>query len=319
MQTLPLVGVAETRLDPQSALALAEQVLAEPRGLATTFNTSKIQAEVGQRFPSGFHYRSFVKTPAMRMRMNDGYVVAQVNGQGGTRVSFHENKRYVMLWGGVTAVILLLVLILFFALRETEPTNVAERLQRLQEIQMGQRSSGSGVGLWMLIGAIVGGIMAAIQFGEMLMGPKKVVELFNQRQAYGTGPHAGLPGQPPSFAGGAQPGFGPPPHHGGGRDFQLQGAPPQPAFPPPPQAGAGFPPPRGYPPQPAPGGFSPPQPQEGTSPRLAKGGFSLAPPMQANTDADNKLRELAQLRDSGVISAADFEQAKATIEAKRAG
>lgn len=310
MQQLPLVGVADARLDPQSALTLAEQVLAEPRGLLTTFNMNSVLAEATQRHPTGFAYRSYVKTWAMRMRMNDGYVIAQDNGQGGTRLSFHENKRYAIIMGACLAAYLVIVLLIYFLAfgKATPPVTAPGPFG-----QMAPAAPTGSNGLWVLIPGILIALYGAAQLFEILTAPKKVVDAFNQRLMYGQGGQPGYPGQPqPGYPGQVQPGY--------------PGQPPVA-----PGAAAGFPPPQpqaGFPPQPQPvagqqGGFPPPpvniaKPQP-PHPQPPQPHAATPQPSAADTEIDNKLRELAQLRDAGVISAADFDQAKAALDAKRGG
>lgn len=313
MQNIPLLGMADTQLDPQTAMGLAEQVLAEPRGLMTTFNMTKIYGAATQRYPTGFSYRTYFRSLGMNIRMNDGYVVVQENGQGGTRVSFHENKRYAIITGSCLAAFLVILLLVYFlAFGKTTPPPPAPGFGQQggwgQGAPMPIPAPTGSSGLWWLIPGLIGLVFGAAQLFEILTAPKKVVEAFNMRQMYGGGPYPGqpqpgfpgqpgLPGQPqPGFAG--QPGFPGQPQPG----FPGQ---PQPGFP---GQQPGFPPPQ---PQ---AGFPPPQQQGGSPPQ---GGVQLGKPAGPNAGIDDKLRELAQLRDSGVISAADYEQGKAALEATR--
>jgi hypothetical protein len=338
MQNIPLLGIADTQLDPQTAMGLAEQVLAEPRGLMTTFNTSKVYAEATQRFPTGFTYRSYLKSWAgIRMRMNDGYVTVQDNGQGGTRVSFHENKRYAIIMGACMAAYLVILLLVYFLAfgSSTPPPPPAPGMGGFQQQFPPPQPVATGSnGLWWLIPGIFVLLAACAQMFDILTAPKKVIELFNQRMMWGGQPQPGFPGQPhPGFPGQPQPGFPGQPHgfpgqpHGGlpGQPQPAFPAQPQPGYPNQPQGGfrpyqpqGGFPPP-----QPQPGAFPPHQPHQGGFPPHQQGGqpphagVPLAKPADANAEIDNKLRELAQLRDSGVISPSDYEQGRAALEAKR--
>jgi hypothetical protein len=317
VQAIPVIGVADTRLEPQTALALAEQVLATPRGLMSTFNMSKVHAEVTQRQPTGFAYRSYVKSLGLRMRMNDGYVIAQDGGQGATRLSFHENKRYAMIAGGIfVAVVVINLLIYFLTAPSSTPPPVAPGGfggGGFGAQPVPAPSTGGVSRTVFLISTILILIFGSFQIWDVLTSPKKVVELFNQRQMYGGGP-PGFPGQPqPGFPGQPQPGFA-------GQGQPGMAPPPQPGFPPPPQPGFAPPQPASAPgmPPPQPGGFPPPPLQAGIPPQPA--GFPPPPqapqPQPGAVGNADKLRELAQLRDSGIISPAEYEQAKAAIEGK---
>src|SRR5690606_1202772 len=129
-------------------------------------------------------------------------------------------------------------------------------------------SSGFPLWLYLLISVVALGA-TAYQMYEVVTAPKKAVQYFSMRANGGMpAPQAGFPGQ---AAGG----------------FPLQAG----GFPPPPQPG-------GFPPQPQQQAGFPPQPNPAFSPAAAP---PVAPPAAAPpvADADEKLRQLAELRDGG--------------------
>jgi hypothetical protein len=302
-------GTVDTRLDAAAALALAEQVVTAPRKLMSTANLQSVTAQVTGRHPTGFTYSS--RTGGMRA--NDGYVVVQDNSQGGTRVSFHENKRYLMIVGIAAAVALVIFIAMYFlVVRQNTPTIMGYPYGGGYGMYPGQDAS-SGFPLWLyiLIGLLTFGL-AGFQAYEIFSTPQKVVQQFSQYANGGFG-QPGFPGQPGGFPPQPQPGGFPP-------QPQLGGFPPQPqpgGFPPQPAPG-GFPPqPAGFPPvQPA-GGFPPPVAPP--PPNLGKDPAPGTPPPTQPTasGADDQLRQLAELRDAGVITAEDYDKAAAAIQAKR--
>jgi Short C-terminal domain len=314
-------ATANLPLEPAAALAVAQEVLVTPTPLATTFNMSKVHAEITGQGPEGFSYRTYLKSALMRMRMNDGYVVVTPAGPQGTRIQIHENKRYAMLWGGWMAALIVFCLIIYFAfLRDTTPQNPLA-----QYYYNHQPRSGFDWKVGALIGLVIGTIAGIAQLVEIIGLPGKMSRLIGQRaMAYAQGGQQGfaaLPMAQPAFPGQPQPGFGQAAPHPGGFAGQPQGGiapPPQPAFAPPPQPGFG---------QPPQGGFAPPQPglapapQPGFTPPPQPPAPPPAEPHQLGIGEDpalaGKLAELASLRDSGIITDADFEQAKAALTGNR--
>lgn len=271
-------------VDANTALSQAEEVMAAPVGLTSTLGTTKVFAQVTGRQPNGFFYQSFGKS-AFQMKMNQGFVAVHDNGNGTSQVSIHESARYTWIYGGITAGVIVFVLLMqFLVFRRGGSTG--NPMQDYYNQVTGQ-SSGMGAVDWIVIVfVILGAAAAAYQLFEMINIPKARAQMMLQR-AQGGAAHG-------------QHGFAPPPHqppHGG-----LPGYPPQPqpgaGYPPIPSAG-GYPPP----PQPYPGAGFPPAPAQ------PQGGFPSAPA----ADRQAKIDELAALRDAGIITAADFETAKANI------
>lgn len=303
-------------IDANAAIALAEQVMATPTGLKATLNTTKVFAQVTGRQPNGFFYRSFGKS-GLQMHMNDGFVGVQDNGNGTAQVSIHETKRYTYIFAGITAAALIIILLMNFLVFRRSGNEMEEYLAR-----MAGQSRGMSTMDWItIIIVIVGAAVSAYQLYEIIGLPKAKAQEILQRAhggpAYG---QPGFPGQPQPQQGGFPPpqgGFAPPPQ-GGFPPAQPQGGfapPPQGGFPPAPQGGFAAPPsPQGFP-SPQQGGFPPAQPQGGFAPPPQPGSFPTpapAPSPDAN-DARARIDELAKLRDAGVITAQDFETAKANI------
>ncbi len=297
-------ATVDTRLDAPQALMLAEEAIGHPVPLMTNFGLSKVAGEVTGRHPTGFTYKTSVG-PLLKFKLNDGYVVAQDNGQG-TRISFHESKRSTIVYAILMGVMVVLVIANYFLLiHQSRPA-----------VPMGYGGMGypvqppsSGFPVWLYIILAIAAIGAtAYQMYEVVMAPKKAIQYFTMRANGGMpAPQAGFPGQP---AGGFPP--------------QAGGFPPQAGgFPPQPQQG-GFPPqaqPAGLPPA-QPAGF-PPQPQaSGVPPQADAAPPPVAPPQPmpaapAASAADEKQRQLAELRAGGIITAEDYDRAAAAIEAKR--
>ena len=285
-------ATVDTRLDAPQALMLAEEAIGRPIPLMSTFGLSKIAGEVTGRHPTGFTYKSSI-IPFMKMKMNDGYVVAQDIGQGGTRISFHESKRSTMIFGIMLGVIVVFEILFYFLVVHQSAPAVMGYGYGGMGYPMAPASSGFPLWLFILLVLLLVGV-TAFQMYEVVTSPKKAVQYFSMRANGGMpAPQAGFPGQ---AAGGFPPQGGgfPPPQPGG--------------FPPQPQQQAGFPPaqPAGFPPQPNPA--FPPAAAPPVAPPTA------APPV---ADADEKLRQLAELRDSGIITAEDYDKAAAAIAAKR--
>lgn len=290
-------ATVDTKLAAPQALQLAEEAIANPIPLMSAFGVSKIAGEITGRHPTGFTYKTSI-IPFMKMKMNDGYVVAQDDGQGGTRVSFHENKRSTMIFGIMLGVIVAFEILIYFTLvRQGAPTVMGYGYGGMS-YQAAPPSSGFPLWLFILLFVLIVGV-TAFQMYEVVTSPKKVVQNFAMRA------NGGMPVAQPGFAGQPAGGFPPHPQAGG--------------FPP--QAGAGFPPQPQPQPQPQPGGFPPqPQAQAGGFPPPPMPAAPVAAPAAAPppiADADDQLRQLAELRDSGVITAADYDQAAAAIAAKR--
>lgn len=281
-------ATVDTRLDAPQALMLAEEAIGKPTPLMSTFGLSKVAGEVTGRHPTGFTYKTSI-IPFMKMKMNEGYVVAQDNGQGGTRISFHESKRSTMIFGIMLGVIVAFeILFYFLVVHQSAPTPMGYGYGGMGYPMQPAASSGFPLWLFIILFIALAGV-TAFQMFEVVTSPKKVVQYFSMRANGGMpAPQAGFPGQ-------AAGGF--PPHTGGFPPPQPGGFPPQPQQ-------AGFPPAQ-------PAGF-PPQPNPAFPPAAAP---PVAPP--SVSDADEKLRQLAELRDSGIITAEDYNKAAAAIEAKR--
>lgn len=297
-------AVVDVPLDPAGALALAGQALAAERPLATTFKMSKVVGEVTGQQPNAVSYRTYVRSFVGRFRMNDGYITATPTGPNATRLQIHENKRYVTIMGIVTAVGIAVVLIAYFLLAPSKSRWNMDWLHRSSSFDW-------TIFLWVGVGGAV--LSAAAQTFEMVGMPAKLAAQIGQ------GP-AGL--ATPQFGG--QPGFGHAPQHA--QPFGApQGGfapPPQPAFapPPPPPQGFGMLP-QGFAPPPPPGGF--PAPPQAAAPAGVPAVEAAPPPPAAAASplADPavvaQLEELGKLRDGGIITEADYDQARAAILAKR--
>ncbi len=193
-------SVVDTRLDGPAALMLAEQVLATPRGLVSAFKVQKVTHEVTGRHPTGFSYRNYIASPVMRLRMNDGYVVAQDNGQGGTRVAFHEGKRWQKIFGiMVVAAVALFVAFLFLADHLVYQSQSAQPYTPGQAYRNAQDNTSTLI-IFIAIGVVAFGMMAW-QGWEQFTLPKKLAQQF---AAYANGggqpglaqPQAAFPPQP---------------------------------------------------------------------------------------------------------------------------
>ena len=257
---IPMAALADTALDPATALSVAEEVLVAQQPLQSTFKMSKVHGEVTGRFPGGFSYRTYVQSRVSKFRMNDGFVTAQ-GGPGATRIQIHENKRYQMMMGiGVVIAVAIIAIIYFAFLRPSGPP--AGYAPAYPGYGGPAPSSGSNWGTTgMLIGGGVGLVFTVFQFMEISSLPKKAAQMIGYRAM-----------------------------------IIAQGGNPGPIAP---QAGH---------PVPNPAWSQPPQP--GFAPMQQPG---IAPTGPSPVD---QLRDLAQRRDSGAISPADYEQAKAAILAR---
>lgn len=325
-------AVADIHLDPNAALAVAEHALATPIPVKSTFNLGKIKSTVTARHDGALMFRRVLGGGPMN-KISDGYVTIAPNGQGGSRVAVHETRRFLIVMAISWAVIVALnVAIYFLFFRQSTPAYYNPYGYP------GMGGGGSGTP-WGMIGGIIGAtIVAGALAYESTTIPKRTIDLI-RHYAQGGAPAAqpgfppmgqpGFPGQAPQTPYGAppQPGFAPQ-----GGQPQFGAAPPQPGFPP----QQGFPPQPGFPPQ---QGFDPQQdqppfpgqsPQPGFTPQGGAPPFN-APPPQAGmppaadagaaagaAEVEQKLNELAQLRDNGIITPADYEQAKAAITRNRA-
>ena len=207
-------ATVDVRLDAPQALMLAEEAIGRQIPLMSSGNFSKIYGEVTGRHPTGFTYKTSTG-PALKMKMNEGYVVAQDNGQGGTRISFHESKRSTMLFGIILGgIVLFEILFYFLAVHQSTPAVTMGYGGMGYQVQ--PASSGFPLWLFLLFAVLAIGI-TAFQMYEVVTAPQKVVQYFSMRA------NGGMPAAQPGFPG------------------QAGGFPPQPGgFPPQPQPG-GFP------------------------------------------------------------------------------
>jgi hypothetical protein len=162
-------SVVDTHMDGASALTIAEEVIVTPRRLTSMLGLYGIVAQVTARHQTGFSYSTrFGATMA-----NDGYVAAYDDGHGGTRVCFHENKRYLMIVGIVGAILVIGAVILFATL--------VPRSYGSGSYGMNVRPGSSGLIWTMVLIMVVTFGLVALQVAEFARMPRKVAQDFAQR------------------------------------------------------------------------------------------------------------------------------------------